>query len=83
MTILARTIPGPPQAGRTMPHISQSSTETLISLAESVLQGRARNGFGLSGNALLDAVQRGEPDPELERAYLDLLASRSRKLARR
>ena len=66
-----------------MQHISKSTSETLLSLAESVLQGRAVNGFGLTGPALLAAVQRGESDPELERAYLDLLASRSRNLARR
>lgn len=66
-----------------MQHISKSSTETLVSLVESVLQGRAPNGCGLTGNALLAAVQRGEPYPELERAYLDLLASRSPNLARR
>lgn len=62
-----------PQAGRTMPHLSQSSTETLLSIVESVLQGRARNGFGLTGPALITAVRRGQPDPELERAYLELL----------
>lgn len=58
-----------------MPHLSQSSTETLLSLAESVLQGRARKGFGLTGPALVAAVRRGQPDPELEQAYLELLAA--------
>lgn len=66
-----------------MLHITESTSETLRSLAESVLQGRAVNGFGLTGPALIAAVQRGESYPELERAYLDLLAARSRELARR
>lgn len=56
-----------------MPHITESTSETLRSLTESVLQGRARNGFGLTGPALITAVQRGQPYPELEQAYLELL----------
>ena len=69
----ARTMPGPPQAGSTMKH-TKSTTETLVSLVESALQARAINGFGLTGPALLAAVQRGQPYPELEQAYLELLA---------
>ena len=58
-----------------MPHITESTSETLRSLAESVLQGRARNGFGLTGPALITAVRRGQPYPEMEQAYLELLAA--------
>jgi len=57
-----------------MKHTTKSTTETLVSLVESALQARAINGFGLTGPALLAAVQRGQPYPELEQAYLELLA---------
>jgi len=56
-----------------MPHITETTSETLRSLVESVLQGRARNGFGLTGPALITAVQRGQPYPELVQAYRELL----------